>query len=205
MSKQRRGRGPEHTPDQGVEGTGPAHHERDADVAASEALGNAAFQAGMGRETSWGESDLLAALTGSDLGGELGGKVAAGLRSTPREPAEHARMLEILEGSDLERRQELIERLESMQAGALAVDDAVREHLGEVSEAERSAWADAYAAAQGAEQATVVEAVHEARGPASPGVAVLTALTAAILAKASWLEEEEEPVGVDYGTEESGM
>ncbi len=205
MSKQRRGRGPDHSPDQGVEGTGPAHHERDADVAASEALGNAAFQAGMGHDTSWGESDLLAALSGSDLGGELGGQVAAGLRATSREPAEHARMLEILEASALERRHELIERLEAMQSGALAVDEAVREHLGEVSEAERSAWADAFAGAQGGDHAEVAQEAHEARGPASPGVAVLTALTAAILAKASWLEEEEEPLGVDYGTEESGM
>ncbi len=206
MSKQRRGRGPDKAPEEGVERGAPEALDQDVDVARSEVLGNAAFQASMGHEADWAPSvDLLAALARESAVAGLGGTVAAALRLEARPAAEHARMLAILEASELERRGELSERLASVQAVALAVDDAVREHLGALSAGERSSWASTFASARGSDAATVAAEVHEARGGRSPGAAALTALVASILQRATFLDEEEEPLGMDYATEESGM
>jgi hypothetical protein len=179
--------------------------DRDADVAASEVLGNAAIQAGMGQGTGWDEGGLLASLASEMAQGGPGATVAAALRLTPRAPDEHARLIAILEGSSLQRRDELVQRLNGDQASALAVEAAVREHLGELTEAARSEVAHAFARATGDREADVAAEVHAATGAQSPGVAALTALCASILARAPHLDEEEEPLGVDYGTEESGM
>jgi len=206
VSKQRRGRGPEHAPEGEVRAPDHgAHADRDADVEASQSVGNAAFQAGMGHDAGWGESDLLASLAAEQAVAGPGGHVASALRLPARDAEAHARLVSILEASALERRDALIQRLDALQAGALAVDAAVREHLGELTEAERSSWAEAFAQAGGQTEVAVATEVHEAKGADSPGLASLTALCTAILARAPFLEEEEEPLGMDYATEESGM
>ncbi len=168
-------------------------------------MGNAAFLAGMGHDAGLDAGDLLASFTSEQVVAGPGGRVASALRLPAREAEAHARLVSILEACTLERRDELLQRLDALQSGALAVDAALREHLGELSEAERSSWAVAFAQTSGQTDAAVAAEVHEAKRADSPGVAVLTALCTAILARAPYLEEEEEPLGMDYATEESGM
>ena len=190
-----------------MEGGGEERLDQDADVARSAAVGNAAFQASIGHQRGWEGGDaLLSSLAEGSRAVGIGRQVASALRLQPSPPAEHARRLAILGASELVRREELIERLQTIQSGALAVDDAVREHLGALSDAERSEWAVAFAEAPGRDAPTVAREVHAARGGEGPDAATLTALVASILARAPCLdEEEEEPIGVDYATEESGM
>jgi hypothetical protein len=179
----------------------------DLDMIRQAVSGNAAFQETLGADKATGLGEGFLALAAGEIGQSVAASpVVAGvlnaLRDVPRDADVHARLLEILQRSALDRRDELMERLEQGQQRSLLATSILEQGLGPLDEAARSEWVAAF---EGADAQLDVDASHDDIAKAVSGGPNVAEMCAAILRSHRLEEEEDEVSGMDYATEESGL